>query len=398
LVDPNRNFYFLEMNTRLQVEHPITEYITGLDIVEWMLRIAAGEKLPFKQSDIGIKGWALESRVYAEDPMRNFLPSIGRLHRYREPTSTDNSVRVDSGITEGSEISIHYDPLISKLVTYGPDRLGAIKNMKKALDSYIIRGVGHNVSFLREVLENPRFVSGNISTKFIPEEFPSGFKGHVLSIQEEEELTAAVAALHIARLQRDWTIDGQMECSTPSSEVNLCITVAQGTAKKVIVKDVHFGEELDQDHQLEIFVDGKSVPVEHSWPVEAAIFDVKVNSNEYTMQMLSRASCSYSIQFKGTAYHVAVHTPEQLELSAYMPVPAPVDRVNFLRSPMPGQVLSVSVKSGDQVFLGEELAVVEAMKMQNVLRAQRDAIVKTVFVTPGKDVTLDQILIEFQSS
>jgi len=386
LVDPKKNFYFLEMNTRLQVEHPVTEYTTGLDLVELMIRIAAGEKLSMQQKDVPLKGWAMEARVYAEDPVRNFLPSIGTIYKYVEPKSSDGTVRVDSGIREGDEISIHWDPLISKLVTYGKDRKEAIDKLAKALDSYIIRGVNHNVPFLRAVLEHPRYIKGDISTKFIPQEYPEGFKGIQLNPTQTEELVSSAAVLHFVRGSRDATVSGKLASFERPENRELTITV-NDKEHNVVVEGA--------EGYYKVKLDGKVQDVQTRWHPESTIFTAIINSKERTLQLVDTMSMGYQLQHYGTVFNVLVRGRKQAELAKFMPVKQAIDTSKMLQSPMPGKVISVAVQVGDKVNLGQEVLVLEAMKMQNILRASRDCTVKSIKVKKGDNVNVDQILVEF---
>uniref|UniRef100_A0A671T1A0 Propionyl-CoA carboxylase alpha chain, mitochondrial n=1 Tax=Sinocyclocheilus anshuiensis TaxID=1608454 RepID=A0A671T1A0_9TELE len=332
LVDTKKNFYFLEMNTRLQVEHPITECITGLDLVQQMILIAKGYKLQQKQSDIPINGWAIESRVYAEDPYKSFgLPSIGRLSQYQEPLDLPN-VRVDSGIQEGSDISIYYDPMISKLVTYGKTREEALKKMEEALDNYVIRGVTHNIPLLREIIVHPRFVSGDISTKFLPEVYPDGFKGHMLTAGERRELLATAAALYVA-----------------------------------------------------VEIDGEKVEVSGEWNLASALLPITINGKHRNLQV-----------YKHTYFKLRVLSKLAAYLSKHMPEKIPEDTSSILRSPMPGSVVAVSVKPGDNVAEGQEICVIEAMKMQNSMTAAKTAKVKSVHCKAGDTVGEGDLLVELE--
>ncbi|PRP88845.1 propionyl-CoA carboxylase alpha chain-like [Planoprotostelium fungivorum] len=397
LVDSQRNFYFLEMNTRLQVEHPITEYITGVDLVELMIKVAAGNKLEMTQSQVGLKGWAMEARVYAEDPLRNFLPSIGRLNGYREPTETfkDGNTRVDSGVVEGDDIQIHYDPLISKLVTYGTDRREAIKRMSAALDSYVIRGVNHNVPFLRSVMEHPRYIQGNLSTKFIAEEFPEGFKGHQLTESQSDELVVTASLLHYNKQLRNYSQGGIH--SVPKDATNFVVTV-EGKQHKITLEDVQ-----KSGHKLSatVHIDGSrhyksstETPLSQQvMQVDLETTDKIVQNSVIVSQFISAIPHGYRLQHYGSIYDVHVESNRETELRSWMPKKKVVDTTKFLASPMPGRVLSVNVKVGDEVTAGQEIAVVEAMKMQNVLRASRDA---KVSVQANQDVQLDQVLVEFE--
>ncbi|KAJ3046079.1 hypothetical protein HDV00_003829 [Rhizophlyctis rosea] len=377
-------------------EHPITEYITGLDLVEQMIRVAAGQSLSFNQADVGINGWAFESRVYAEDPEK-YLPSIGTLDKYIEPKGSDGEVRCDSGIVEGSEISIYYDPLICKLCTWGPTREEARQNMEMALDSYVIKGVTHNVPLLRDVISNPRFKAGKLSTAFLPEEYPKGFKGHQLTDATREELLAAAAAIHAKRdvANRIWIKGGgSLAEGTPGlRQWEFYIGVQGETRKRVLVERI-------RNCDFAIKFDGKSVIVTSGWKLESPIFEAYIGPQgqeprTVTIQYLERETLGYVLQHHGTKFHVTVATKRQHELSQYMKEKAKLDLTSMVLAPMPGSVVSVSVKEGDTVAEGSELAVVEAMKMQNVLRAPRMGKIKKVHVAPGSSVAGDEVMIEF---
>uniref|UniRef100_A0A671T0S5 Propionyl-CoA carboxylase alpha chain, mitochondrial n=1 Tax=Sinocyclocheilus anshuiensis TaxID=1608454 RepID=A0A671T0S5_9TELE len=373
LVDTKKNFYFLEMNTRLQVEHPITECITGLDLVQQMILIAKGYKLQQKQSDIPINGWAIESRVYAEDPYKSFgLPSIGRLSQYQEPLDLPN-VRVDSGIQEGSDISIYYDPMISKLVTYGKTREEALKKMEEALDNYVIRGVTHNIPLLREIIVHPRFVSGDISTKFLPEVYPDGFKGHMLTAGERRELLATAAALYVAAQLRSQKFLGDLRVSivpAESRQWELCVELDQG---------VHMLGVSRSGNNYTVEIDGEKVEVSGEWNLASALLPITINGKHRNLQFKLR------VLSKLAAY-----------LSKHMPEKIPEDTSSILRSPMPGSVVAVSVKPGDNVAEGQEICVIEAMKMQNSMTAAKTAKVKSVHCKAGDTVGEGDLLVELE--
>lgn len=283
------------MNTRLQVEHPITELTTGLDLVEEMIRVAAGEKLRWTQSDIGIKGWAMEARVYAEDPSRNFLPSIGTLQEYREPVpGKDGKIRVDSGLLDGDEISIYYDPMIAKVVGYGKDRNEAIHELCRALDSYVIKGVTHNIPFLRTVLDSPRYISGNISTKFIPEEFPKGFKGHELSPTQLNELLVSTTVMYAMRKLRDLTVSGKLLNFVPPQEISLVITFQNQHYNVSIQTQNNFSQYL-------VKIGDESFLANPNWKIDDYIFKIKINDGaELTLQLIEKNSQAYRVQHVGT--------------------------------------------------------------------------------------------------
>jgi len=390
LVDPQRNFYFLEMNTRLQVEHPVTEMVTGFDLVEMMIKVAAGEKLGLTQADVPIHGWALEARVYAEDPLRNFLPSIGTLTTYKEPRGVQGTVRIDSGVREGDEISIFYDPMISKLITHGKDRKEAIELMGRALDSYVIRGLNHNVCFLRAVMEHPRFMSGNISTKFIPDEFPEGFKGLHPTKEQQTEILAGTAVMHFKRLVRDNTIEGQIHAREVNSFSGVAtISGVEGT-HEVSVQAAPEGE-----NKFLVTIDGKTTTVDTDWQIDSFVMSANIDSRPSDIQYVDRIYQGYKIQYHGTYFDVTLQTPKDQQYAKHMLPPHKIDLTRSVISPMPGRVFSVSVQPGDSVTLGQELIIIEAMKMQNIIRAQRDGKIAKVLVKQGQDVTLDHLLIEF---
>ncbi|CAG8684509.1 9421_t:CDS:10 [Funneliformis caledonium] len=390
LVDSQRNFYFLEMNTRLQVEHPITEYITGMDLVEQMIRIAANQKLSMKQEDIKFHGWAIESRVYAEDPEK-YLPSIGRLNKYREPVSiTDkNEVRCDSGVFEGSEISIYYDPLICKLSTYGETRDEAIQNMKKSLDSYVIKGVTHNISLLREVIGSSRFQSGKISTKFLGEEYPKGFKGHVLNKESLYELASVAALIHAKKDLRNWHwLDDKG-------------ALLKSTLSEQAPKSWNLWIKINNEH-----IKTENYPnalIKTDWALESPLINTHFQiaddlEKTITIQYIDPLPIGFRLQHLGTKFDITVHSQRQHELSQYIHEKPKQDLSKFILSPMPGSVISLAVNVGDIVNEGAELAVVEAMKMQNVIRASRVGKVKKVNVKPGDAVAADEIMIEFDEA
>ncbi|KAJ2957815.1 hypothetical protein NQZ79_g6558 [Umbelopsis isabellina] len=397
LADSQRNFYFLEMNTRLQVEHPITEYITGIDLVEQMIRSAAGQKLSIKQEDVGIKGWAIESRVYAEDPEK-YLPSIGRLTKYIEPRDDIGNVRCDSGIVEGSEISIYYDPMICKLVTYGPTRDQAISTMQKALDEYVIKGVTHNIPLLREIVSHPRFQSGKISTKFLAEEYPEGFKGTKLNSEDVLDLASISSVLWAKREMGKWAFTegkGGGLSGKPPSECSVWVNVSGGQNAEDNSTQFTIRRLNNDEFELETPEYGKRV-VSANWPLETplahAIF--KETGKNLTVQYLDVLPLGFKLQHLGSKFDVTIQNQRQHELSKYMIEKPKQDMAKFILSPMPGSVVSVAVEVGQTIAEGEELAVVEAMKMQNVLRAARAGKIKKVNVQPGTAVAADEIIIE----
>mmetsp|Transcript_6773 Transcript_6773/g.28534 ORF Transcript_6773/g.28534 Transcript_6773/m.28534 type:complete len:709 (-) Transcript_6773:36-2162(-) len=392
--DDGGKFYFMEMNTRLQVEHPVTELITGVDLVEQMIRVAAGKGVAYKQSDIGIKGWAVESRIYAEDPLRNFLPSIGHLTTYVEPSpesgEPSDSVRVDSGVVEGSEISMHYDPMISKLISYGKDRKDAIAHMMAALDRYQIRGVENNISFVRDVMENPRFIEGDLSTKFIQEEYPDGFHGHELEPVQKDQLVAVAATMLFDTWGREASISGRL----PSHEGTMrdeTIVVSIGDEDHECTVDVD-----DSGEAIVVAYGDKRHKVDYQWFPGEAVFNSNIDNNKVIVQVVDRLFDGFVLQHVGSKYAVRAQSKRQFELSKLMPEKVEVDTSHQLLSPMPGTLISVDVKVGETVAAGQQLAVVEAMKMQNILRAERDGVIASIDLQPGTDVSPDEVILQFE--
>jgi len=385
IVDAERNFYFLEMNTRLQVEHPVTELVTGEDLVEHMIRIAYGEKLSLTQNDVKLSGWALEARVYAEDPFRNFLPSIGRLVHYRPPRESDH-VRVDSGIEEGSEVSMFYDPMIAKLITYGETRDQAIEHMGDALDAYYIRGVNHNISFLNALIAHPRFRQGRLTTNFIAEEYPDGF--HASDVpQADPMIPVAIAAIaHRIIAQRASRISGQTR-RFELGEREDWIVVANGTDYPVNVIGVAHGFEVEySDAVYRITTD---------WAIGDPVLEAEVNGSAVSMQ-IDRVGGGYRLFHRGAEISVLVLSPRSAALTHHMIEREPPDLSKFLLSPMPGLLVRLSVAEGDEVKSGEELAAVEAMKMENSLRATDNGIVARILVAEGDSLEVDQPILEFE--
>ncbi|XP_070096524.1 propionyl-CoA carboxylase alpha chain, mitochondrial isoform X7 [Equus przewalskii] len=393
LVDSKKNFYFLEMNTRLQVEHPVTECITGLDLVQEMIRVAKGYPLRHKQADIPINGWAVECRVYAEDPYKSFgLPSIGRLSQYQEPIHLPG-VRVDSGIQPGSDISIYYDPMISKLITYGSDRTEALKRMEDALDNYVIRGVTHNIALLREVIINSRFIKGDINTKFLSDVYPDGFKGHKLTENERNQLLAIASSLFVASQLR-----AQRFLEHENSRVPIIKPqVATWELSIKLHDEVHAVVASNSGPTFSVEVDGSKLNVTSTWNLASPLLSVNIDGTERTIQCLSReAGGTMSIQFLGTVYKVHILTKLAAELNKFMLEKVAEDTSSTLRSPMPGVVVAVSVKPGDMVAEGQEICVIEAMKMQNSMTAGKTGKVKLVHCKAGDTVGEGDLLVELE--
>ncbi len=391
VVGQDKNFYFLEMNTRLQVEHPVTELITGVDLVEQMIRSAAGEELSLKQDEIKLNGWAIESRIYAEDPYRNFMPSTGRLVRYSPPVETIEdglTVRNDTGVYEGGEISIYYDPMIAKLCTHGPDRASAIAHMSDALDQFYIEGIGHNVPFLSAIMQHDRWKSGDLSTSFITDEFPDGFEGAVPSQQDIETLAlAGVYMDNVSNLQRR-KISGQV--------AGRAVVFSSQRVVRVGDEWLSASLELENNKMLQVSIDGNEVvSVESSWQLGSAIWSGHINGKPVSIQV-HRDTNGYKMLYRGVGEKVCVYTQREAELAKLMPVRIPPDTSKQLLCPMPGLIVSVDVAVGDKVEVGQKLAVVEAMKMENVLRAEREGTVSAVHAEQGDSLAVDAIIMEFE--
>ena len=384
IADADMNFYFLEMNTRLQVEHPVTELVTGQDLVEMMIRVAAGEKLSLTQDQVTLTGWAMESRVYAEDPFRNFMPSIGRLFGYREPQG--EAVRVDSGVYEGGEVSMHYDPMISKLITYGDNRTQAIERMVDALDAYYIRGVNHNISFLNALMVHPRFVAGELTTNFIAEEFPDGFNADLVPQTNPAIATVVAAAVHQKYGERAAQISGQMQGH--EYEIATDWVVITGDTETLVSVTLSATGAL-------VAIDGTDYMVETDWALGEPLFQAQINDQALTLQ-IERAESGYKLFYRGAEIDALVLSPTAAKLNQLMPEKVPADLSKFLLSPMPGLLVKLSVKVGDQVKAGEELAVVEAMKMENSLRALQDGIVASISAETGDSLEVDQTILAFE--
>jgi propionyl-CoA carboxylase alpha subunit len=391
----DRSFYFLEMNTRLQVEHPVTELVTGIDLVEQMIRIAAGEKLNLAQSDVKLNGWAVESRIYAEDPFRNFLPSIGRLVRYRPPkegASPRGTVRNDTGVFEGAEISMHYDPMIAKLVTHAPTREAAIDLQADALDAFVIDGVEHNIPFLAALMQHPRWREGRLSTGFIAEEFKGGFKGRQAEGEELQLLAAvAIAVDHLANARRR-RITQQMHgpevrfASRRIAQIGSAKVTAQVEGQlKGPIKVTFLDERGRRSETLELQSDW--------WPGEP-VWTGMVHGRPLSVQVRPILN-GYDLACRGIRARAYVYTEREAALAALMPEKAPPDTSKLLLCPMPGQVKAIHVTAGQEVKTGEALCVVEAMKMENILRAEREAVVKAVKAKPGDSLAVDAVIMEF---
>ncbi|MDE0984672.1 MAG: acetyl/propionyl/methylcrotonyl-CoA carboxylase subunit alpha [Yoonia sp.] len=389
IVDGDRNFYFLEMNTRLQVEHPVTELITGVDLVEQMIRVAYGETLPFAQDDLKINGWAMESRLYAEDPYRGFLPSIGRLSRYRPPaeeaTST-RAVRNDTGVFEGGEISMYYDPMIAKLCTWAPNRAAAIEEMRHALDAFEVEGIGHNLPFLAAVYDHEKFISGTMTTAFIEEEFPDGFQGVTLPDADLIRISAAAAAMHRVAEIRRTRISGRMDNHERHVGADWNVALQGQSFDTVIVAD-----KLGAD----VILAGQTIRVEGDWTPGDMLARMTVGGAPLVIK-IGKIPGGFRVRYRGADLKVHVRTPRQAELAALMPEKLPPDTSKLLLCPMPGLIVKVDVAVGDEVQDGQALCTVEAMKMENILRAEKKGIVSKVNAAAGDSLAVDDIILEFE--
>ena len=388
IVDGDRKFYFLEMNTRLQVEHPVTELITGLDLVELMLRVAAGEKLPLSQADVKLDGWAIESRLYAEDPYRSFLPSTGRLTRYRPPAESAGrslAVRNDTGVFEGGEISTFYDPMIAKLCAWAPTRTAAIDAMAVALDQFEVEGVGNNIPFLSAVMAQQRFRDGRLTTGYIAEEFPNGFSSVALDSELLSHLAAIACCSAFALETRGFAVGTTL------------IPDGKETRRVVLIGDRRWDFAVAADG-IEYWLtepDGKKLLVETGWKPGMTIASARVDGDLHHVK-LARVTGGFRLRYRGADLVARVLLPRVADLMPLMPVKAPPDLSRFLLCPMPGQVVRIDVVAGDIVEDGQTLAIVEAMKMENVLKAEKRARVKAVRVKAGAVLAVDEVILEFE--
>ncbi|GJD98868.1 acetyl-CoA carboxylase biotin carboxylase subunit [Methylobacterium isbiliense] len=386
----DKSFYFLEMNTRLQVEHPVTEMITGLDLVELMIRVAAGETLPLSQDDVRLDGWAVESRVYAEDPTRNFLPSIGRLTTYRPPAEGARggaTVRNDTGVEEGSEIAIHYDPMIAKLVTWAPTRAEAITAQAEALDAFAIDGIRHNIPFLAALMAHPRWQEGRLSTGFIAEEFPGGFEAPVPAGDVARRMAAVAASIDHQLNERKRGISGQMRDPKYLRFERERVVWLGEQRFEATVETVDGGVAV-------AFADGTTWMVESAWRPGEPVWTGSVGGARAAIQVRGLLNGVF-LQHAGAAAEARVYTRREADLAALMPVKEAGGSGKQLLCPMPGLVKSIMVSAGQEVKAGEPLAIVEAMKMENVLRAERDGTVQTIQAKEGDSLAVDAVILEF---
>ena len=405
IVDAERNFYFLEMNTRLQVEHPVTELVTGLDLVEWMIRIADGQALDFSQSDVRLDGWAIESRIYAEDPYRGFLPSTGRLTRYRPPEEVaagpmadrgtwagvasrgEAAVRNDTGVFEGGEIPVFYDPMIAKLCAWGPDRPAAIDAMRDALGAFELEGIGHNVPFLQAVMDHPVFVAGEMTTAFIDDAFPEGFSGAALPFEALRRLAACAAAMHRVSEIRRARVSGRMDNHERRVGSEWVVTLGGERFELAI--------EADREGATVRFLDGTVHRVASDWTPGTTLARLEVDGHPVVAKV-DKITQGFRMRLRGADLTVRVRTPRQAELAALMPERKAPDTSKLLLCPMPGLVARIDVGVGDPVEEGQALCVVEAMKMENVLRAERRGTVAKVNAGPGDSLAVDDVILEFE--
>ncbi|MAS12920.1 MAG: acetyl/propionyl-CoA carboxylase subunit alpha [Nitratireductor sp.] len=394
IVDKNRNFYFLEMNTRLQVEHPVTELVTGIDLVEQMLRVAAGEALSFEQADVKLKGWAIESRIYAEDPVRNFLPSIGRLTRYRPPQEGrfgDAVLRNDTGVTEGSEISMFYDPMIAKLCTWAPERLDAINAMSEALDRFVIDGIEHNIPFLAALMSHPRWREGRLSTGFIAEEFPEGFSPPSPMAGERTVLAAVALAVELLRRDRLDRLTGRLAPHSGELKRDWVVRLEDTYLPVSLVEGM-----ISIPLEMDIRIDGADpLTVRSNWRPGEPVWEGEVNGRSVAVQVRPILN-GVKLAWQGVSADARVMLPRIADLDRLMPVREAPDTSKMLLCPMPGLVVSIAVTEGQEVKAGETLAIVEAMKMENVLRAERDATVSKINAAPGDSLAVDAVIMEFE--
>jgi propionyl-CoA carboxylase alpha chain len=389
IVDVDQNFYFLEMNTRLQVEHPVTELITGIDLVEQMIRVANGEVLSIAQKDVVINGWAIESRLYAEDPYRGFLPSIGRLRKYQPPSESSSEmmvVRNDTGVYEGGEISMYYDPMIAKLCTWAPSRDDAIAQMRNALDAFEIEGIGHNIPFLSAVMDHPKFCSGDITTAFIEEEYPDGFQGVELPHKTLKTVAACAAAMYRLGEIRRTRVSGRMDNHTRRVRDDWIVSL-QGHEFPVTIS-------ADPNGSTVHFETGSN-RVSSDWTPGQSMALMNVDGEDIALKVEKRTS-GFRVRFRGADMIVNVRSPRQTELAKLMLTKTAEDTSKLLLCPMPGLLIKVDVNVGDEVQEGQALCTIEAMKMENILRAEKKSVVKEINVLTGSSLAVDEVIMEFE--
>lgn len=385
IVDQHGNFYFLEMNTRLQVEHRVTELVTKIDLVEQMIRIAAGEKLTLTQEDVRLNGWAMEARIYAEDPKRGFLPSIGRITRYQEPV-TEHNVLIDTGVYEGGEVSMFYDPMIAKVCTYAVSRQKAIESMQTALSSFDIRGINHNISFLEAILGHPRFAQGDISTNFIEQEYPGGFSGAELTSETSKVFLGAALFIFLRDAERASRISGQLPGRERAIGARWVVSI-DGASYPVYSRTKEYGYDISYDKGL--------IVVRSSWKLGRKLFQGTINGRPVNV-MLRHRDEGYLLTHAGSEVRVTVRTPRVAELADHMPRESEGKKKDRLIAPIAGLIQHIRVKEGDTIKTGNELLVIEAMKMENVIYADHDVKIKKIHIAEKESVQAEQLLIEFE--
>ena len=385
IVDKDRNYYFLEMNTRLQVEHPVTELITGVDIVEEMIRIAAGEKLSFTQEDIKLKGWAMESRICAEDPSRGFLPSSGRIIAYSEPPKSSN-IRVDSGIDLGGEVSMYYDPMIAKLCSYNDSRSEAIESMRTALSSFIIQGISHNISFLEAVFSNSRFISGDINTGFIEDEYPDGFSGANLTSETTEVFLATAIFAYIAEQRRASSISQQMTDQTSKIGTRWVVSI-DNKLFPILIKPVTDGYNIRQG--------ANRIYIRSNWNLGSHLFSGVINGRKVNVKIANIVT-GYILSHAGINVNAFVRSPRISELEALMVANTTKEEIFELQAPLAGQILAIKIKEGDEISIGQEIMILTAMKMENIIISEREGKIAKIFVAEKEHVFSGKILLEFE--
>ena len=398
VVGKDKSFYFLEMNTRLQVEHPVTEGITGLDLVEQMIRVAAGEKLAFKQEDIKLDGWSMECRINADDPFRNFLPSTGRLVKYRPPAEQDG-VRVDTGVYEGGEIPMYYDSMIAKLIVHGKDRSEAIEKMRAALNDFVIRGIHSNIPFQAALLQHPRFVSGDFTTGFIAEEYPDGFKKDSVQPADPQRLAALAAFMRYRYLEHIKMIDGQLVGHEMTIAKRFVVVTGSRVGSSEEIKEIPIRVEL-KDGVYSVYIeeggDVSRYNIVSQWRPGEICLRATINGTHKITAQVERKGVKYALVLDGAHYECMVLSPLGAELQRRMLVKVPPDTSKLLMSPMPGLLTNISVKVGESVTAGQKLAAIEAMKMENTLVAVQDGVVAEICAKVGESLAVDQLIIRFE--
>ncbi len=398
VVGKDKSFYFLEMNTRLQVEHPVTEGITGLDLVEQMIRVAAGEKLAFKQEDVKLDGWSMECRINADDPFRNFLPSTGRLVKYRPPEAV-GGVRVDTGVYEGGEIPMHYDSMIAKLIVHGKDRTEAIEKMRAALNDFVIRGIHSNIPFQAALLQHPRFISGDFTTGFIAEEYPDGFKKDSVQPSDPKRLAALAAFMRYRYLEHIQMIDGQLAGHEMTIAKRFVVVTGSRVGSKEDIKEVPIRVELKEGVYAVYIEEENDVSrynIVSNWRPGEICLRATINGTSKITAQVERVGVKYALVLDGAHYECLVLSPLGAELQRRMLVKVPPDTSKLVMSPMPGLLTNISVKVGESVTAGQKLAAIEAMKMENTLVAAQDGVVAEICANVGESLAVDQLIIRFE--